>query len=151
METTDDPVRQALDINLNLGIDLWAPRRKASLVLGETVDGLLAEISDEVYSFLEGHSVVVHHDRNHVVCVAFGLFAVVREEVLEKVDGENWETVGNPVWILTFDQETKSFAASSKLWMIGCSITSSGKSNPYTYSMKAQDGLQPDVSLRTAM
>ena len=94
---------------------------------------------------------VMHHDHDHVALVAFGLFAVVREEVLENVGSENWKKVNNLVRLLTFDQVTKSFVASSKLWMIGCSMTSSGKSNPYAYSIKAQEGLQPELSLRTAM
>ena len=91
VETTYNPVRQSLDVNLNLCIDFWAPRWKASPVLGEAVDGFLTEVSDEVYGFLEGNSVVTHHDHDHVVCVAFGLFAVVREDILEKVGSEDQE------------------------------------------------------------
>lgn len=94
---------------------------------------------------------VMHHDHNHVVRVDFGLLAIVREDILEDVWGEDRRKVNSLVGMLTFDQVTKSFVASSKLWMIGCSITSSGRSKPPAYSIKAQQGLQPEVSLRTAM
>lgn len=97
MEATDNPVRQTLDVNLNLRIDFWAPRRKTSPVLGETVDRFLAEVSDEVYGFLEGHPVVAHHDHDHVVRVAFGLFAIVRKDILENIEGENRKKVNKLV------------------------------------------------------
>ena len=77
METTGDPVCQALDVDLNLCIDFRTPRWKAGPVLGEAVNGSLTELSDEVYGFLEGHPVMVHHDCNNVMCVAFGLFTIV--------------------------------------------------------------------------
>ena len=32
---------------------------------------------------------VVHHDRNNVVCVSHGLFTIVREDILQKVKSEN--------------------------------------------------------------
>ena len=38
MEAAHYPVRQTLDVNLNLGVDLGTPRRYASPVLGEAVD-----------------------------------------------------------------------------------------------------------------
>ena len=97
METTDDPVRQTLDISLNLCIDFWAPRRDAGPVLVEAVDGFLTEVSNEVYGFLEGHPMVTHHDHDHVVRVTFGLFAVIREDILEKVGSEDWRIVDDLV------------------------------------------------------
>lgn len=53
--------------------------------------------------------------------------------------------------VRTFDQETKSFVASSKLRMMGCSITSSDRSKPPAYSIKAQQALHPEVSLRSTI
>jgi len=97
VETTDNPVRQTLDVNLNLCIDFWPPRWKASPVLVEAVDGFLAEVSDEVYGFLEGRPVVTHHDHDHVVGVAFGLFAVVREDILQNTGSEDRERDNNSV------------------------------------------------------
>jgi hypothetical protein len=83
MEAADHPACQALDVNLYLPINLWAPRWKSGTVLGEAVNGFLAEVSNEVCSLLGVHTVVMHHDRNHVVRVPFGLFTVVRVEILE--------------------------------------------------------------------
>ena len=77
METTNHPVRQTLDVNLNLCIDFWAPRWEAGPVLDEAVDGFLAKVSDKVYRFLEGHPVVVQHYCNNVMCMAFSLFTIV--------------------------------------------------------------------------
>ena len=90
MEATDYPVRQTLDVNLDLRIDLRIPRWKASPILGEAVDGLLAEVTNEVYGFLEGHPMTMHHDRDHVVRItAFGLFTIVGEDILEGIRSEN--------------------------------------------------------------
>jgi len=92
METTDNPIRQTLNVNLNLCVNFRSPRRKASPVLIEAVDGFLTEVSNEVHGLLEGHPVVMHHDRDHVVRDTFGLFTIVREEVrlvLENVENEN--------------------------------------------------------------
>jgi len=88
MEATDNPVCQALDVSLYLYIDFWAPGWNAGTVVHEAVDRFLAEISNEVYSFLEGHAVVMHHDHDHVMRVGFGLFTVVREYILENVESE---------------------------------------------------------------
>jgi len=115
VEIAGDPIRQTLNINLNLCIDLQAPRWELGPALGEAIDGLFTKVTNEVYGLLKGHPVVVHHEYDHIVRVACGLFAVVREEVLENVENENLRSVNNPEWMLTFDQETKSFAASSKL------------------------------------
>ena len=89
METAGNTVRQTLDVNLNLCIDSWTPRRKASPLLGETVDGFLTEVSNEVYGLLEGHPVVTDQDHNYVVRVAFGLFTIVRKKILENIESEN--------------------------------------------------------------
>jgi len=118
VETTHNPIRQTLDISLSLCIDFRAPRWEAGPVLIEAVDGFLTEVSNEVYGFLEGHPMVAHHGRDHVVCVAFGLFTIIREEILEIVENENQRKLNKLVQILTFDHVTTSFAVSSKLWMI---------------------------------
>ena len=95
VEATDDPVRQTLDINLDLRIDFRTPRWKASPVLGEAVDGFLAEVPNEVYGLLEGHPMVTHHDHDHVVRIAFGLFTIVGEDILEGVRSENRRKVND--------------------------------------------------------
>ena len=119
VEATDDPICQALDVNLYLCIDFWAPRWKLGTVLDEAINGFLAEVSNEVNGFLEGHAVVTHHDYDHVMCVGFGLFTVVREDILENVGSEKQSRVYNLLYSLTLDQVTKSFVASSKFWIIG--------------------------------
>ena len=119
MDATNDPVRQTLDVDLDLRIDFRTPRWKASPILGEAIDGFLAEITNKIYGCLEVHSMVTHHDRYDVVrIIAFGLFTIVGEDILEGVRSENYRKVDHSDQIQTFDQATRSFTAPSKLWMI---------------------------------
>ena len=54
-------------------------------------------MADKVYGLPEGHPMAVHHNHNHVVHIAFGLFTIVREEVLENVEIENLRDLNDPV------------------------------------------------------
>ena len=93
VEAAGNTVRQTLDVNLNLCIDFWTPGWKASPDLDETIDRFLTEVSNEIHGLLEAHLVVTYHGHDYVVLVAFGLFTIVREEVLENVESENWRKV----------------------------------------------------------
>ena len=48
----------------------------------ESVDGTLAVATDDVDRILEANALFVHEDIDHIVCVSFGLFLVVRKDVL---------------------------------------------------------------------
>ena len=71
-----------------------------------------------------------------ILCVAFGLFAVERGDVLEKGERGNWRKVSDLVWLLTFDQGTKSFAVSSKSRITTFPVASSG--NPQDRERRRQ-------------
>jgi hypothetical protein len=48
----------------------------------EPVDGAFAVVADDVDSILQAEPLLVHDDVDHVVCVPFGLFDVVRKDVI---------------------------------------------------------------------
>ena len=69
MQTTDYPIRKAIDINSDLSVNLRTPRWEVSTVLDEAVNGLPAQIADKVDRTLQVEALLVHDDDNHVVCV----------------------------------------------------------------------------------
>ena len=169
MKGADNPVRQAVNINGYIAVDFRAPRRQTRSVFVEAVNGLFTHISNEVNCCLKVDTFLMHDNGNHVMGITLGLLDVVRKDVLDKYifrimfDWKNGLT-------LTLDHVTRSLAASPKLQIRGCSITSSGISrlpasrqkafnkNQSTadtkknlHSISAQHGLQPEVSRRKAM
>jgi hypothetical protein len=71
------PIRESVDIYSDVPIDLGAPGRKVGPIVVETVYGLLAHRSDEINGGLEIETFFIHHNRDHIVGVALGLFDVV--------------------------------------------------------------------------
>ena len=70
MKASDDPVREALDVNVDLAVDLRTPRGKIRPIFNEPINGLFAKLSHEVDCGLQ-IEIFLHHDNNdHVVGVA---------------------------------------------------------------------------------
>lgn len=82
MQRANDPILQSVNIDGDIPVDFWAPRRELCFVVDEAVDGLFAQLAHKIDSLLQVETHLVHHDRDHVVRVAFGLLDVVREDVL---------------------------------------------------------------------
>ena len=75
-EVADHPVREAVDVHLQLAVDLGAPGGQRAAERLETVDAPVAEVADVVDRFLQLEPFVVLHDHDHVVrvaCVSVGV------------------------------------------------------------------------------
>ena len=89
MQRTYYPVFKSLNICSDVLIDLGTPTRKVCSIVVETIDRLLAHLSNEVNGRLKVEAFFVHHNGNHIVGVAPSLFDVEREEVLIMINGES--------------------------------------------------------------
>ena len=82
MQTAYDPTCESVDVYADVRVDGGSPRRQVSPVVYEPVDGAFAVLADDVDGILQVQSLFVHDDVDHVVRVPFGLFDVVRKDVL---------------------------------------------------------------------
>lgn len=71
MEASNDPIRQAVDVNADLAIYLGAPRRQIRSLFDKSINGLFAKSPNEIDSRLEVKALLLHDDNDHVVSVAF--------------------------------------------------------------------------------
>lgn len=69
MKASNDPAGKAINVYSDVLVDLGAPRGKIPSILIETIDGLLAQSTNEVDSRLEIDTLFVHDDGDHVVSV----------------------------------------------------------------------------------
>ena len=69
-EVADHPVAEAIDVHLQLLVNLRAPRRESLAECFEAVNASEAEVADVVDGFLELQLFVLLNDHNHVVRIA---------------------------------------------------------------------------------
>ena len=84
VQRADDPVLQPLDVDRDLLVELFAPRRKHRTVVLEALDGALAKRTDVVDGTLQIEPLFAHEDDDHVVRIMARLLDVVRKDVLFK-------------------------------------------------------------------
>ena len=90
MQAAHDPISEPINVDLHLLVYLRAPAGQTPPLRYEPIDRALAHVADVVDRGLEVQAAVLHQNHNHVVRVALGLFAVVREDVLSFVRYERW-------------------------------------------------------------
>ena len=71
LETACNPVGEPVDVDGKLAVDLRTPGRKVFPEEVEAIDTVLAEIAHEIDGRLEIQALLLLHDNNHVVRVAW--------------------------------------------------------------------------------
>jgi hypothetical protein len=69
MQTSNDPIRQSVDVDLNLLVDHTAPAGEKCPVCIEPVNGLFAHLTHKINGSLNRESVLMHHNCYHIVRV----------------------------------------------------------------------------------
>ena len=72
-----------MHVALHHFVNFGTPRRDDFAILDKVVDGLPAELANEVDCALQGVAVISHEDDDHIVGVAARLFDIVRKDILQ--------------------------------------------------------------------
>ena len=73
---------KAVNVQLNLAVEVRAPRWKRAASKLEGIDGVFAKVTNAVHRFLQRETLLVHDDGDHVMIVTSRLLDVVREDIL---------------------------------------------------------------------